>query len=431
MDKIIEITKLNWFERLKKALGGLIFAPLFVLLGFWLLKSGEKDHAASTTKLKSVASAIVDLKSAAVGDLTYIQDSIKAPKTPLTDPETGFSFPAIKIFRKVYTYQWIEHVEEKEKTTITGGEEKEKIYTYFKGWDNGLWDTRKFKYPDDHENPKSKKFSPKTLEHKKVAIGGYELGPKLYQSLYKYEPVDLTTEVFVSKKVFIDTCLTENLKGEVIKGLSKANYADKNDLITKSVFYCKEGKSTPQVGDTRVEYWYIPDGLYSVVGQISEKGLIAQKSDSLFIHSELSEGGTAHTYQGSFGMVFTGDRTLEDMFSEVHYENDKMFIIMRFIGLLFVVAGFLIFGAPLQLLFSWIPFIGKIWERIIFKLMQVIGTAAALSISIFYFFKYNTLSNLSLWDLYFVFGVILFIFFVHRMSASVKSNGNTIYSDQF
>lgn len=431
MDKIIEIAKLNWFARLKKALGGLVFAPLFVFVGYWLLKTGERDHAASTTKLKAVASTIVDLKSAAIGDLTYLQDSIKAPMAPLTDQETGLNFPAIKIFRKVYTYQWIEHVEEKEKSTMTGGEEKETVYTYYKGWDDKLWLTRDFKYQEGHENPKSKKIMSKTIGHKHIKIGENVLGPKLYHSLYKYEPIDLSSQFFTSKKLVIDTCQTENLKDEVIESLSKANYADKHNLIVKSIFYCKEDKTNLHIGDTRVEYWYIPDGLYSLVGQKTDNGLIAQKSDSLFIHSELVEGGTAHTYHGSFGMVFSGNRTLEDMFSEVHYENDKMFIIMRFIGLLFVVAGFLIFGAPLQLLFSWIPFIGKIWERIIFKVMQVIGTAAALSISIYYFFKYNHLSNLSLWDLYFVFGVILFIFFVHRMSASVKSNGDTIYSDQF
>lgn len=187
----------------------------------------------------------------------------------------------------------------------------------------------------------------------------------------------------------------------------------------------------PQIGDTRIEYWHIPTDVYTVVGQKSRNMIIPQTNKDLFIHSELPCGGVRHSPLGNFGMLFSGDQTVKEMFKKVHQANDKLFVILRFVGLIFVVAGFALFGNPLKLLFAWIPFFGRIWELVVFKIMQVLGTLAAICISTYYFLRYNSISNLTIYDLYFVFAVILFLFFVNNLSVSVSSNGKEVFSEDF
>lgn len=95
-------------------------------------------------------------------------------------------------------------------------------------------------------------------------------------------------------------------------------------------------------------------------------------------------------------MLFSGDQSVKEMFKKVHQSNDKMFVVLRFVGLIFVVAGFVLFGSPLKLLFAWIPFFGAVWEVVVFKIMQVFGTLASLCISGYYFLRYNSISNLTI-----------------------------------
>jgi len=51
-----------------------------------------------------------------------------------------------------------------------------------------------------------------------------------------------------------------------------------------------------------------------------------------------------------------------EIFKTIHDDNHFMFAIFKFLGLLFMVGGFACFGGTLDILFSWIPFLGEIWE---------------------------------------------------------------------
>jgi len=389
MDEFLQKTP-SWGQRMSGAIVGVIFAPLFIFAGFFALKHGEISHAKTTNALNVVIHEVESPEQAKVGDVFRYVGTVYSPGERYRDEQFNLEIDAIKVYRQVYTYQWVEKEKEKKKRTATGGERIEKTYTYSKNWNRTLINSDRFKIRQGHENPKTRAAEPQFFEQEEILMGSYILHEKFRESLLNYR-------LLKTSSIYLGNGMPEN----------------------------------PQVGDTRVEYWYLPTGVYTVVGQKSRNMILPQINQDLFIHSELPCGGVRHSSHGDFGMLFSGDQTVKEMFKTVHQFNDKMFVVLRFIGLIFVVVGFAIFGNPLRLLFGWIPFLGAIWEKIVFKIMQVLGALVAIGISAYYFLRYNHLSNLTIYDLYFVFAVLLFLFFVNGLSVSVKANGTEVFSEDF
>ena len=431
MDEFLQKTP-SWGQRMSGAIVGVIFAPLFIFAGFFALKHGEISHAKTTNALNVVIHEVESPEQAKVGDVFRYVGTVYSPGERYRDEQFNLEIDAIKVYRQVYTYQWVEKEKEKKKRTATGGERIEKTYTYSKNWNRTLINSDRFKIRQGHENPKTRAAEPQFFEQEEILMGSYILHEKFRESLLNYRLLSLRQNMFSSVEyVILDTINSATCPGDKLKAdYSKASYGS-TKTKTSSIYLGNGMPENPQVGDTRVEYWYLPTGVYTVVGQKSRNMILPQINQDLFIHSELPCGGVRHSSHGDFGMLFSGDQTVKEMFKTVHQFNDKMFVVLRFIGLIFVVVGFAIFGNPLRLLFGWIPFLGAIWEKIVFKIMQVLGTLVAIGISAYYFLRYNHLSNLTIYDLYFVFAVLLFLFFVNGLSVSVKANGTEVFSEDF
>ncbi len=430
MDKFVQKTTTSWVQRMVNAIVGLAFAPLFVFAGFYALRYGEITHAKTTNALKVVIHDVESPDEAKVGDVFRYVGTVYSPGEKFKDEQFNFEVEAIKLHRQVYTYQWIEKESSKKKRTATGGKTEETTYTYKKEWHRSLVNSNKFKIEEGHENPKTRVAEPKTFEQKEILMGQYILHEKFRNALLDYRLLPLDQNMFTSLEyVFLDTINSAKCPNGIRFNNSKSISNSGNASKTSSIYLGNGMPDDPQIGDTRIEYWYIPTGVYTIVGQKSRNMIVPQTNKDLFIHSALPCGGVRHSPLGNFGMLFSGDQTVEAMFKKVHRSNDKLFVILRFIGLIFVVAGFVMFGNPLKLLFAWIPFFGAVWELVVFKIMQVLGTLAAICISIYYFLQYNSISNLTIYDLYFVFAVILFLFFVNNLSVSVSSGGKEVYSE--
>jgi hypothetical protein len=54
MDQFKDTKTISWIDRWKAALAGLIFAPLFIFVGFAALREGEIEHAQTTNALKNI-----------------------------------------------------------------------------------------------------------------------------------------------------------------------------------------------------------------------------------------------------------------------------------------------------------------------------------------------------------------------------------------
>ncbi len=432
MDEFVQKTIISWPQRMAGAIAGLIFAPIFVFAGFFALKHGEIKHAKTTNALNVVIHEVESPEEARVGEVFRYVGTVYSPGERYRDEQFNLEIDAIKVYRQVYSYQWFERESERKKRTANGEETTEKTYTYSKKWSRTLINSDRFKIREGHENPKTRAAEPQLFEQEEILMGQYILHEKFRKALLNYRLLPLRQDMFSSVEYMIlDTLNTAICPGDQLKtDISKASYGGSRTK-TSSLYLGNGMPDNPQIGDTRIEYWYLPTEVYTVVGEKSRNMIIPQSNSDLFIHSELPCGGVRHSPYGDFGMLFSGDQTVKEMFQIVHRSNDKMFVLLRFIGLVFVVAGFAIFGNPLRLLFGWIPFLGAIWEKIVFKIMQVLGTMVSIGISVYYFLNYNSISNLTIYDLYFVFAVILFLFFINGLSVSVRANGGEVFAEDF
>ena len=454
MDSYTTVTERSWWDRFQNAIKGLIFAPLFFYFGFHMLESGERRHAATTIALKDIFQTVVPEESATDGDLVHLSGKLRSTDKWLIDSLTGLDIKAIKLYRKVYTWQWVETTRERTTRTITGGERTETVYEYHTRWVSNFsfenpksievnYEPRfgKFKYPTGHENPASRPYDSKFFSQEEITLDRYILDESLKQTVLNFELLPLSLTAFPTREnIVLDTlsraeCPWEEiyapLRGKEDTDGGSGAIGGSERFTTSSLFLGTGTPAAPMIGDIRIEYWYIPDAIYSAVAQKKNMQLSSLLNDSLFIRSDLPCGGTLHRHNQQFAILFAGEKNIVEMFRTTHKENDILFVVLRFGGLLFVVGGFLLFGNPLRVILGWIPFLGAIWEKMIFKIMQTLGTLVAVGISIFYFLKYNRISNLTVYDFYFAVAIILFLILVNDIRVGVRSGGREVFSENF
>lgn len=436
MDKFTEVTEISWLSRLRNALAALVFGSLFLLIGFIMLRNGEKMHAKITSGLQRTLPEIVAAPQAQNNEIFYLTDSIKASKFLLVDSSFNIQAKGLKLYRKVYTWQWFEQKTQKNTRRPLGGTKRETTYIYNKGWVSNFcsqsesktpqdfnYNFASFKHKEGHTNPKQIYTSTLVDIDNQATIQSYTIAPKLYNAVNDFTLLDLSQKKL--DKGILDTfnyAKTPWYNGfDITDDYSCGKKAPvSRGTKTSSIFLGKGSPEAPLVGDTRIEYWYVPENVYTVVGLKNKNTIETFEDDSLFIRA------ADHSLAiGDFGLVFKGKKELAEITQDLHNESNFAFILFRFCGLLFIIGGCAIYTNPIKILFSWLPFIGSVWEAVVFKLTLVLGSFVAICISGFYFLKYNSVSNLSIYDFYFLVAVVLFILFTKNLSAFV--NDNTVY----
>lgn len=447
MDHFVEVERVSWFKRFRNALLGLIFAPVFVVVAFFILRHGEIEHAMTTKALFNIEDKV--LAQPTDNSLCLAYDSLYSDSSLLVDPLVSLKINSLKLFRDIQTWQWNEIKKTKEVHMPDGSTVKKTEYTYKQGWYTYLINSDYFKHKEGHINPKKRRFPHYKTEKETFHFGEKILDSRFNEYILDYIPLDIVNmNLSLQKNMRITKgeipCLGKpicypNSEPQKVMSSGGASLSEARSIIpfSKASFsggeffgsyiLVSEGSSTaPQIGDTRIMYWHIPNSRYTIIGEHNGNKIAPYTKDSLFIHSELPCEGLINSKLGQFGMIFSGEHTKEEMFTTVHHENDFMFMILRIGGLLFMIGGFALFGNPLGVLLSWLPFVGAIWEKLIFKLMMLLGSIATISISSFYFLKHNSISNLTIFDLYFVVIVILILLFSYSLKVSYGS-----YSEEF
>lgn len=206
MDKFVQKTTTSWVQRMFNAIAGLAFAPLFVFVGFYALRHGEITHAKTTNALKVVIHEVESPDQARVGDVFRYVGTVYSPGERFQDPQFNLTIDAIKAYRQVYTYQWIEKEKSKRKRSSSGGETEVKTYTYHKKWHRSLVDSDRFKIVEGHENPKSRIAESQLFEQEEILMGQYILHEKFHDALLNYRLLPLQQNMFSSvEEVFLDT----------------------------------------------------------------------------------------------------------------------------------------------------------------------------------------------------------------------------------
>ncbi len=85
------------------------------------------------------------MDAALQGKLIHLS-GVASTKDMLSDPDFSLSIPAIKLERKIETYQWKEDSKEETKDNYGGSQTTTTTYTYTKDWDQEM-----IKSSDFHE----------------------------------------------------------------------------------------------------------------------------------------------------------------------------------------------------------------------------------------------------------------------------------------
>jgi hypothetical protein len=323
----VETTSTSWFSRLGSSFKNIFIGFLLIVGAIILLFWNEGRAVRTEQNLKEGFSVVVsvspnkkDLKNE--GKLIHFSGMTKSPNL-LTDGEFGISASALKMQRVVEIYLWKEESKSKTVQKLGGGTETTTTYTYSKDWSDKLIDSSSFKEAETHQNPSIKLFSDQEWIAQGVTVGEYAISEDLLSALSGYQTFPIPQEMFDAK----NTTASAQLQ-----------------LVGNIIYYQTNNITTPEIGNTRINYKIIPPQDISVIYKQSGEMLVPYKTKN---------GST-------ISMIQLGKLTAEEMFKNAQESNKTMTWILRFIGALLLFIGFQMILGVLPVVGSVIPFIGNI-----------------------------------------------------------------------
>mmetsp|Transcript_288 Transcript_288/g.720 ORF Transcript_288/g.720 Transcript_288/m.720 type:complete len:413 (-) Transcript_288:153-1391(-) len=334
MDQFVQTSHQSYGSRIITSCKGMMAAPLFVIIGIWLMVWNEGN---SITQHKALNEALArvhpnvptDVIDPANNDNLIHFIGAASTKDLLQDSIFGVEPPVgtLKLQRKVETFQWIEHKHTETHKNNGGSTDTVTTYTYEKDWSEKLISSSNFGQPDEHQNPTGAKFQSQTLVANPIQVDAFQLSSPIVNKMSWYQPLSGTT-------ISIDTISDESLRNEA-------------SVMGGDTFYFGATPAYPQVGDTRVSFVQVPSQTISVVAQ-------------------QSSGGDLTAYMSPAGasvlLVESGPHSAAEMFHHAHQAVTVQTWIFRVLGwmLLFLAAKNLV--APLSVLADVLPFVGDLVE---------------------------------------------------------------------
>jgi hypothetical protein len=344
-DSFREVTSVSWFGRIKRAVGGVIFGLLLVVLMVIGLFWNEGRAVQTARSLAEGAGAVVSTGVGSVdaandGKLVHVSGPVTAD-SGLSDPDFGIAAQGLRLSRSVEMYQWKEDSKSETTKKLGGGEETETTYSYSKVWDDSQIDSSDFKKPDGHQNP------PMAIHSRTFQIPEGKL-----------VAFDLDAPVLDRIEGDKDLSLSPSQSAAI-----KAAYSGTKPLsIVDGRIYLGTDNTTPALGDYRIGYELAPLGVISIV---------ARQAGSRFEPYQ-TEAGDALL------MVDTGQVPADKMFAEAIGANTLITWLLRAAGLLLLTIGFALFLSPIGVILDVIPFLGSMARMgtgiIAFFLAILVGT---------------------------------------------------------
>ncbi|MER8895546.1 TMEM43 family protein [Mesorhizobium sp. M0676] len=344
-DSFREVTSVSWFGRIKRAVGGVIFGLMLIVLMVIGLFWNEGRAVQTARSLSEGSGAVVSVGADSVetandGKLVHVSGLVTAD-SGLADPDFGIATQGLRLSRSVEMYQWKEESKSETTKKLGGGEETVTTYSYSKVWDDSQIDSSDFKKPDGHQNPPME-IHGRTFQIPEGKLVAFDL----------------------------DTPVLDRIEGDKDYSLSadqsaaiKAAYTGTKPLsIVDGKIFLGNDNTTPALGDYRIGYELAPLGVISI---------IARQAGSRFEPYQTQAGD-------ALLMVDTGNVPAEKMFADAVSANTLITWLLRGAGLLLLTIGFALFLSPIGVILDVIPFLGSMARMgtgiIAFVLAILVGT---------------------------------------------------------
>ncbi|RVD74111.1 MAG: hypothetical protein E5V62_07070 [Mesorhizobium sp.] len=344
-DSFQEVTSVSWFGRIKRAVGGVVFGLILIVLMviglFWNEGRAVQTARSLAEGAGTVVSVGVDkIDAGNDGRLVHVTGPVTAD-SGLADPDFGIQAEGLRLSRSVEMYQWKEDSKSETTKKLGGGEETVTTYSYSKVWDDSQINSSDFKKPDGHQNPPMAIHS-RSFQIAEGKLGAFTLDRPVLDRIGGDKEFSLSS----SQSAAIEAAYT---------GAKPINIVDGR-------IYLGADTTSPALGDYRIGYELAPLGTVSIVAR--------------------QAGDRFESYQTAAGdallMVDTGDVPADRMFAEAVSANTLITWLLRAGGLILLTIGFALLLGPIGVIFDVIPFLGSLARLgtgiIAFVLAILVGT---------------------------------------------------------
>jgi Transmembrane protein 43 len=293
------------------ALIGLILVPVAVVLLYW----NEGRAVDAIRALNRGAAAIVEVNASVVdpgsnGKLVHVSGMLQ-PGTPAKDPVFGVTGDGlVRLSRSVEMYQWEEESSTKSQQNLGGSKTTEKTYTYKREWSAQPLNSSNFKVPGGHQNPPMQQHAA-AFDGTGVKIGAWQVDPSVLNKVTEFTPLH-------------------------VQSAPPAGYQ-----VSGDGFYQGQDPGQPAIGDVRVTFSAVPAQTVSVAaGQAS--GVLTAFRDANGYTIALAEPGVV-----SAAVLFHDEKKSEGTLTWI----------LRAVGFVVMLIGFVCMTRPLTMLFAVVPFL--------------------------------------------------------------------------
>ncbi len=317
-DSVTETTTEGWGSRLLGSLGaviaGLILVPIAVVLLYW----NEGRAVDAIRALNRGAASIVEVAAAAIdpngeGRLVHVSGEMR-PTAQARDPVFGVTADGLlRLSRKVEMYQWEEEISTHSQSNVGGSKTTEKTYTYKRVWTDRAIDSAHFKSPDGHRNPPMPVRS-EIFAGTEVKLGAYKVDSPILNRLSKFAPLAPRTA-------------------------PPAGYRAAGEG-----FYRGQSPENPAIGDVRVAFSALSSQVVSVAAA-QTGGLLTTWRDTNGYTIGLAEPGFVPA-----AVLFADEKKSEGILTWI----------LRGVGFVVVLVGFVLTTRPLTTLFAVLPILETI-----------------------------------------------------------------------
>jgi hypothetical protein len=236
----------------------------------------------------------------------------------------------LRLSRKVEMFQWEEEKTTRSHKSVGGSETTETTYSYRKKWSDQSLDSTRFHEASNHRNPPMPVESTITNADG-VRLGAYRIAPGLLQEVTAFTPFEA--------------------------GSAPAGYQKIGEIL-----YRAREIDDPAVGDLRVSFQAVP-------------------AQTMTVAAGLAAGGLA-PFHGANGyriaLASPGTLTAGEMFQEKKHEESILTWVLRGVGFILMLVGFLLVFGPLSVLAGVLPFLEGLVEAGVFLVALTLAVPLTL-----------------------------------------------------
>ncbi len=334
-DQFTQTTQVGLGNRLMNSIKGVVVGLLLFVVSFGVLywNEGRAGRAAKLVKQAALASAVdaVSPDQASQGKLVAAKGTIKTSETlsdSVTVPGTSQLVQIkagnyLKLLRQTEMFAWKETSKTDTQKNTGGSETQNTTYTYTKEWASEPANSSEFKIPAGHENP---------------ALAVPKNESTVTAATLDSLSLDMTSLVLPASQKL---ALTPATAAYPTPALAQAG-------TSEFVFLGKGTLATPQLGDVRVQYSYVPANI-----AVTAFGKLDGTALSPFVDAN----------NGTLYRAFTG--TKDEAVATMKSENSTMTWVLRLVGFIMMWVGLGMLFGPISTFLDILPVAGSISRGLI------------------------------------------------------------------